>query len=362
MAATDSSILRFIRRTLIFASVVIMPLIIWYVFADPFKVMNYYEEYYENPATGNPRIGLNKGMISVNTYNSNLSRGEMYNAFIFGSSISCFFNAGEWRQLIDSRDSSISAINPFHFDSSGETPISMARKVEFLHRSGASIDYALIVLDPIILGYQYNDSPFGIDPPEFYPGLRHFAKYHYTFFRAATNADFMKSFIAAKISGKAENIGHNPIFEVQPIIHDQLTNEEKLPQWDSLISANPTQFYTDHPLLPPAVEVKQGPAVITEEKRRAFTRIAAILNEQKTDYQIIISPNRRGVAVSSEDRLTLQKIFSPSRIHDFSARFARDLQADTLLYDNTHYRPSFASRMMHAVYADDQECPGGSQE
>ncbi|MDE6336295.1 MAG: hypothetical protein K2L34_06970, partial [Muribaculaceae bacterium] len=76
---------------------------------------------------------------------------------------------------------------------------------------------------------------------------------------------------------------------------------------------------------------------------------------KKTDYQIIISPNRRGVSLSDDDLQTLQEIFEPARIHDFSLTYADELRTDTLLYDNTHYRPVFASKMMRAVYAPGQQ-------
>lgn len=351
MSATTRDILHFLLRTLLAGFVVLLPFIVWYVVADPFKVLRHYDEYYEDPAKNDARIGLNKGMVSLETYKNNINRGNHYNAFIFGSSISCYYDANEWKGLITSADSVKRTVNPFHFDSSSETPMSMARKVEFLKRAGSKIDYALIILDPIILGGEEKDSPFAIDPVGIDPGILHLIKYHYTFFRASSNADFLKNIVASKITGRGENIGHNPIFEKQPIMHDQSTNEESLPQWDSLISVNPGRFYHDNPLVPPSPLVTPGPAVITEEKRRAFEKISRIFNECGTDYQIIISPNRRGVSLSPADLKILQSVFNPSRIHDFSSEYASELQTDTLLYDSTHYRPIFASKMMRAVYS-----------
>ncbi len=354
MTATTLDILQFLKRTLCIACATLFPFVVWYVCSDPFKVLYHYAEYYDDPRTCTHRVGLNKGMVSVKTYLNNITKGTTYNAFIFGSSISCNYKAEEWCDCINHRDSVNGIINPFHFDSSSETPMSMARKVEFLNRSGAPIDYALIVLDPIILGTDENESPFAIDPVEIDPGFLHYIKYHYTFFRASTNADFIKNLIAAKVSGKADNIGHNPIFEKQPIVHDTYTNEESLPLWDSLISVNPRQFYLDNPLISPRGAVVSGPSVITRNKRSAFNRIAEIFNDKNTDYQIIISPNRRGISLSPEDLCILQNIFQPSRVHDFSSVYANDLQIDTLLYDTTHYRPQFASKIMRAVYAPEQ--------
>ncbi|MDE6309533.1 MAG: hypothetical protein K2L93_01470 [Muribaculaceae bacterium] len=354
MTATTRDILRFLLRTILAGVVVLLPFIIWYAVADPFKVLKHYDEYYDDPALYNARIGLNKGMVTVKTYQNNLQQGYSYNAFIFGSSLSCYYDANEWKNLIISSDTVERTVSPYHFDSASETPMSMARKVEYLQRDGTSIDYALMILDPLILGGKELDTPFAIDPVEFNPGLLHFIKYHYTFFRASSNADFLKNYIAAKITGRGDNIGHNPIFEVQPIIHNRHINEESIPQWDSLITVNPGRFYLDNPLVAPKLHATPGPTVITGERRSAFEKIAGIFNELKTDYHIIISPNRRGVSLSPADLQTLQSIFNPSRIHDFSTILAPDLQVDTLLYDNTHYRPPFASKMMRAVYSKSQ--------
>lgn len=348
MSSSNRDILRFLLRASLMALAAIAPFVAWYVCADPFRVLYHYDVYYDDPSIHPVRIGLNKGMVTVNTYQNNIDKD--YNAFIFGSSISCYYDANEWRELIESQDSIKARVTPFHFDSASESPMSMSRKIDYLNSHGAKIDHALIILDPIILANDDNDSPFAIDPVEFQPDILHFIKYHYTFFRASANADFFKSFIAAKISGKADNIGHNPIFESQPIVYDPLTNQESIPAWDEMISEDPTLFYNDHPLLPPNPDVAPGDPVITDGKRNAFNKIADIFNHQHTDYRIIISPNRRGVSLSPSDLQTLQEIFDPARIHDFSSLYARGLQTDTLLYDNTHYRPPFASKLMHKVY------------
>ncbi len=348
MARANREILQFLMRTLLLALAVMAPFVIAYVWADPFKVLRHYDGYFEDPARHPARIGLNKGVVTVNTYNDNLRRGIRYNAFIFGSSISCYYDAYEWRDLLMARGAG--DVVPVHFDSSAESVMSMDRKVRYLYRTGAPLDYALIVLDPIILQHEDSYQPFVVDPVEFNDDRLHYLKFHYTFFRAATNADFLKSIVAAAVTGRPECVGHNPVFEPQPIVHDRLVNQENLPAWDSLIAACPEQFYNERPLPPAAGHAAPGPPAMTFEKYEAFNRIADVFKWHHTYYQIIISPNREGVSLAPSDLETLQWIFGANRVHDFSAAYAADLKNDTLLYDKTHYRPPFASKLMRAVY------------
>lgn len=353
MKPTTNSILRFISRVVLLIVSTIGPCLVYYIYKDPFKVLRHYDNYFENPYINNRRLGINKGMITVRTYLDNLKSDSLsipYNAFIFGSSISCYYDALEWKTLLENQISNKSKINPIHFDSSSESPMSMARKVEFLHNTKAPLKYALIVLDPIILANQDKTSPPFIDPIEIQPSISHFLKFHYTFFRGAMNADFFKSIIASQMVGQPLNIGHNPIFQNQPIVYCKEFNQENIPQWDSLISENAKYFYDTHPLIDPAKEFYSGDPVITKEKEVAFKKIAGIFREHNTDYNIIISPNRRGVYLSKKDLKILHNIFSSERVHDFSYTHAHYLENDTLLYDNTHYRPPFALVLMKATY------------
>lgn len=352
MAAVDRNIIRFILRALLMAVSVVLPFAVWYVCSDPFKVLYRYDEYYGKPELDSMWVGINKGMVTVNNYLDRVNSDSVSqpNAFIFGSSLSCYYNVDEWRKLLADSDSSRAGIYPFHFDSSAESPMSMARKLRYLDSNSAPIDYALIVLDPVVLGMDDGKSPFAIDPVEIRPGVKHFLKYHYTFFRGATNADFLKSWAYSCITGHPDNIGHNIIYTAQPIENDRFTNQERMPLWDSVISVNPAEFYARYPLIPPPSGVTIGSPVITGKKADSFRTVAEILKEKHSDYQVIISPNRRGIALSPADRALLSDIFGAERVHDFSSSHVHYLEADTMLYDDIHYRAPLATMLLHETY------------
>lgn len=352
MTPVTRSILRFTIRALLIALPVVVTAVAVYIATDPFKVIRSYDCYLPDPVENPVRIGINKGVVTLDSYLRNTSGDPSHpvNAMIFGSSISCYYDTDEWVSLLHASAGDTVPIRAMHFDSSGETPRSLAHKVNFLAKRDALPDYALIILDPLILNRDADDSPFAIDPPTFFPGPAHFIKYHYTFFRAATNADFLKSMIYARITGQPDNIGHNPIFESQPIVYDRHANQETIPQWDSIIAADPEKFYLSHPLLPPADTITISAPVLTDSKVEAFSSIAQNFSARSTDCRIIISPNRRGVSLSPADLLILQNLFGEDRVFDFSASHAAYLRTDSLLYDNTHYRRPFASLLMRSAY------------
>lgn len=323
---------------------VLVPVLVFYWLADPFKVLRHDRQFYD--PSSNMNVGLNKGMVTVTNYERQLQKGNQYNAFIFGSSITCYYNADEWASYLKG-----DSISPYHFDSSSESIQQMAEKVKYLQRTGAPIKHALIVLDPLIMGRETDDSPMSISPPQLSANPLHWLKYHYTFLRASTNADFLKSWVPAQLSGTPYFLGRNPVFEVQPIAYDEKLNQESLPAWDEWIAKNPDEFYAQHPLIasPTATTVSQ--MVITPEKAAGLREIADIFREQATDYQIIIGPNRRKVVLNPVDKKTLDAIFGSERVHDFSRALFNDLENDSLLYDNTHYRPEYASKLMRLVYS-----------
>lgn len=351
MNNTTKSILRFICRCVAVTVPVIAVFAIWYFVSDPFKVLRHYNSYFPDPVRTPVRIGVNKGLITFTNLNDLRAAGHEPDAFIFGSSISCYYDAREWAGIIrETEYPGDCTVNPYHIDSSSESIISMARKAAYLDRNGFKIRYALIVLDPIIMNTETDHGPAFLDPPQLHDNILETLGWHYTFFRAATNADFFKSWWPAKISGIPADNGRNPIFSRQPIIYDSQTNQETMPEWDSLISACPDKFYNAHPLRPSPEHTVVSQPVLTPERRAALDRIAEIFRRQGTSCRIIIGPNRSKVTLNPSDLKILQTTFGADRVHDFSESMAGLLEADTLLYDNTHYRPPVARLLMNKAY------------
>lgn len=346
MNAVARSVIMFMLRAIGVVLPVVSVTVGWYLWEDPYKVVRHYECYLPDPRHTPVRVGINKGMVTITNYLDRIGEGRHYNAFIFGSSVSCLYDADSWAHLADTTGRA----RPYHFDSSGETLLSLADKVEYLHHRGQPIDYALVVLDPIIMANDKASGPALVNPPQLHKSLWEWLDYHYTFFRAATNADFFKSWLPYKLTGRAYANGRNLVFEPQPIVYDSLTNQETIPQWDSLIVNAPEEFYAQYPLLPSPSSLTESPVVITAPKADALRRVAQVFHDRHTDYHIIIGPNRMKETLNQHDLRLMKQIFSPERVHDYSASMAAELECDTLLYDNVHYRRPFALCLMRLAY------------
>lgn len=336
-------------KALLMTLPVVIPALIFYIWADPFKAARHHDVYFPDPDKYPARVGINKGVVTFRTYEKMLAEGRRYNAFIFGSSISCYYDVHEWKELL-TKQTGAADVRPFHFDSSSESLVQMAEKVRYLYDRGDTIRYALVVLDPLVMAYEEKDAPYRMDPIDLHPDPFYFLRYHYIFFRASTNADFFKSWLPGAITGRRYDNSRNPVFETQPIVYDPTVNQETMPQWDSIIAANPGEFYAGHPLVESPVHPVESPRLLTGRNRQALLDIASIFRKSSTDYQIIIGPNRRKVTLNRQDREWLESLFGRDRVHDFSRTLSKDLEQDTLLYDNTHYRPAYATRLLRLLY------------
>lgn len=350
MKRTTRDILRFMIKALAITLPVLVPAVVCFIWADPFMVFGSADRFYPDPAEHKARVGLNKGMVSVRNYEERLKEGNRYNAFIFGSSLSCYYDAREWVKYLGADSASVS---PYHFDSSGEVLEQLAAKIDYLDRSGAQIDHALIVLSPLVVqGHNENKNPMTMDAPQYRRNPLYPLHYYYTFFRAATNSDFLKSWVPGRLVGEPLQVGNNPVFEPQPIVYDPLTNQESMPQWENMISTNPAEFYSRYPLMEPPKEITVGTRSLTGQREKLLRDMARIFAGHNTDLRIIIGPTREKLVLNPEDKKTLIDIFGPDVVKDFSLSHVNDLETDTLMYDNTHYRPVYADRLMEQTYGD----------
>ncbi|MCM1490912.1 MAG: hypothetical protein NC095_08830 [Muribaculum sp.] len=349
MKSRCQSILRFVRLTLLAAVPPVAVALIFFILVDPFKALHEYSssEYFPDPVRFPARISINKGVATLAAFEKNLQKGDTCNSFIFGSSISIYYDFDQWRQKLNNHDD----VKAMHFDSSSESIYSLGRKVEYLDTKVKNLNNALIVLDPIIMANEENESPYAIDPPCLHPDDMLFCwRYLYTFFRASTNADFFKNWLPYKIDGKVHNNARNSLFEPQPIKYDSLHNQEYIPDFDKMIQTDPDFYYSRFPLVESPDSISVSEPVLTAGKLAVLHRIASVFKSHNTDYRIIIGPNRRKVTINPADRDSLVAIFGGEAVYDFSESHANELETDSLLYDNSHYRPPFAARLLDLVY------------
>ena len=243
----------FLRSAIVFLTPCVLLFII-YVWHDPFKVLRNYEEYFPE---GTVLPNINKGMLSVRDFNRYYP-AERFNSFILGSSMSIPYKIDEWKKYLDED------ARAFHFDSSGESLRSMRLKIEYLLRSGVSLDNVLIVFPPNIFEYRDHTDVPSINPWQIDPDIS-FLYYHWVFLKNFYNREFIRAYIVSKILGRQAKVGLVEAIQEQPIRIDYKYNEESLPAWEHEALNDPEKFVRDrHPDFKGVVLPEEWDSFLTE--------------------------------------------------------------------------------------------------
>ncbi|NPD93207.1 hypothetical protein [Xylanibacter muris] len=310
-----------------------------YFICDPFKVLRTYDDYF---ADG---LSVNKGVVTASTFEAE-NPAHHYDSFILGSSISCYYEADNWKKFLEP------GARPFHFDTSNQPIRTLRRTVEYLERNAYSLRNILIVLDPFIFRLQPDktDMVF-IDPPQIRKEWWYKTFFHYKMISHFLNVKYLVSYLPWLYSKEKRSYCDTNIFEPQPITWDRITNEEHVYSWDDSISHCPEIFYARHPIgCEPKPYNSSKENLINKDIEEDMRTIAVILNRNGCNYKVVISPNlRREVLNECDDRI-MRNIFGHN-YHNLGRDFHAAMTDHTNFYDNTHYRASLAGQIMQKIYA-----------
>jgi len=315
-----------------------------YFYEDPFKVLYHYDSYF--PKNGTQYIVLNKDYVSTETFVNNYPKFK-YDSYIFGNSRSMYFHISDWQKHIHSTGC-------FHFDASGETLYGIERKFQFLHDRGVVIKNALLVIDQSVCANTRNMGEahlFRKDP--LLSGEKKI-DFQTNCLKAFFDIKFLTAYISLlfthRVSKKAtDDLLLNTVSEH----YDETTNELSFPLYDSIIEKNKDSFYR------PRANVfyirdtarKYANQTIKDEQKKLFYNIKRILDEDQTTYRVVISPLYDQVKFDSTDLKILFSIFGESDVYDFSG-INEITQNKYNYYENSHYRPFIANRIMDSIYSD----------
>lgn len=332
---------------LIFTSLV--PLVVAvgiYVIIDPFKILNSEELQRAYVMSGRyNKLAINKGMLSLMALDSRIASHDVPDSFIFGASISCYYEVDYWKRLIDTD------VVPFHFDSSSEGVKSLRLKLEFLQDTGVDVSNALIIIDPkIIEAPLVGDDILSADHPVLC-GLWYWPQWHMRYLKAFYDPAFLESYLPSRFTGYNHKYGKREIFERQPMEYDYYKNEESIPLWDAEIKGSTAAFYVSRDF-PACRELHcSNESRIDQERESEYRKIAQLLGQ--TDYHVVISPMLDLDTLSWRDDCLLREIFGAERYHNFSVEMAHVALCDSNWYDRRHYRAPVAREIMDRVYRRD---------
>lgn len=334
----------FLFKLLLF-SIPFVLFILLYFYLDPFKVVRHYDCYYES---GKPNyIALNKDYVSTETWVNHYPQYQ-YDSYIFGNSRSMFYKIAIWKDYIKEEEQKC-----YHFDASGESIYGIAKKFSLLSGQKAKIKNALIVIDASALNKADNSGGHIFVKDRRLSGENPVA-FQVDFLKDFFDFDFLRALLDFKWSGKIkEYMTKDFLLDDRPFFYDCVTNEMRLDDYEEMIKKDRDTYYSPRAnlfyLRDSMVQIIST-AVIGKPQLIHLNTIKKVLDENRTEYKIIISPLYDQKKLNPRDLSILKGIFGEKNVFDFSG-INKFTQSKYNYYEPSHYRPFIADSLMKIIYS-----------
>ena len=336
---------KFVCRSLL-ALVPIAAFIALYLVVDPFKVVRPYDGISIAPGETLERMP-NKRYVAVEGlkyYNPE----RHYDSFIFGSSISSNFTAAAWaRHLPDSA-------SIYHFTAGAETLSGIRDELRYLIDHDIPVRHALMIMEEEMFSRpkRYGEMPF-VPHYDVSPAISrlHFHQLHFNAFRDPY-IFLYKLWPTQRLADKLVEDGK---MSAIPSGRDELINEDSSRGLDSLILANPEQYYGERLWLVEMVPTPNPkPLSIGKEAEQTLREIADLVNSHDIDCVVIVPPQFRRAALSPIDHAVLCEIMGEDRVNDFSGddELIHDVHS---YYDGVHILTYRCSQLIDRCYSRHQQ-------
>jgi len=323
----------FMKKILIFL-IPLFILITGYTISDPFKVIRTYEKYDNKP------VLLNQGYICWQTY-LNHRDSLKYDSYILGNSCTVAFPTDIWKPFI--KDAT-----PIRIFGDAESLYAIHKKIKRLDQSNVPIKNVLLLLDNNTLQkVDKNNSHSRILHPDISNiGIIEFQK---EFIIAFFNLKFLLPYIDYRIFHSYRKYMKG-ILTDKDLHRNQLTNDFRNPREDEILKTK-EQYWIKHKKEFPKRDLIVDPyeQTIFNKQKNMLSEIGEILKRNKTNYQIIISPEWSQKEINSKDLIELKRIFDLNRIHDFSGK-NKYTQNQEYFYEKGHYRPLLGKIILQEIY------------
>ena len=336
---------RFIKQLIKFGLIgliPILPILITYLYYDPFQVVYKYKSYY---VSGKPSyVTLNYEYVAVETFLNNYPTYK-YNSFIMGNSRSRFYEIDTWCKYINSDKC-------FHFDASNESIYGICKKIEFLHGKHVNISNVLIILDYNTLTVTSNSEGHLFIKHPILSG-QNMIDFQFNFFRAFLSFSFLRAYLDFKISGHIkEYMKIGTLLDDTPIDYNLKYNEMKLKIFEDIIKVDPSKYYNKKRMKSfyhrDAIQ-QFSPEAIKRKQIVMLNIMRNIFKEHSTNIKIIVSPLYDQLKLNKKDIEVLRGIFGTGNIYDFSG--INSITADYHnYYETSHYRPIVGDRILDTIY------------
>ena len=330
---------RFIKNIFLF-SIPFLLLVIAYLWADPFKVIYHYDNYYEEVGGG----ATNRGYVSTMNY-LNKKDTYHYDSFIFGNSRSMYYRIEDWKKHIGNES------NCYHFSESGGSINGIYYKMKLVDDCGEQLKNALIVMDVWMLKTLDNDGALFIIPPALVDN-RNIIRFHLEHFVQWLKLRFLICWADYRLTGVFKDYMNDVLMRGgNNRFYDPVTNEEPRGIEDSLMLAG--SYYTDERMLEFGGQAGgsfHAADLNIRERVESFEKMADILKRHHTDYKIIIGPMWDQKRLNPNDYDTLCRIFGKNNVYDLSGvnKWTVDFHN---YYEYSHYTPKASAEILDSIYS-----------
>jgi hypothetical protein len=250
---------------------------------------------------------------------------------------------------IDTWRTHVSGESFYHFDASGENLMGVERKLALLEKKGVKIKNALFVIDEDLLGGITNPQSIALIKHPILSGQSKL-EFQLFMFKSYADMDFLSCYMKLLATGKyVPSMSKTMVNHILKYV--DTTNEETFPTLEDAILRNEDSFYTARKdvFFKRTGIVTYSKACIDTARERRLKNMKRILDANNTNYKIVISPSYDQVSMNRKDLENLQAIFGANNVFDFSGinDFTNNVHN---YYEQTHYRPFIAKRIMDSVY------------
>jgi hypothetical protein len=306
--------------------------------ADPFRIVHTYADYSRSMF-----VIPNRDFVSTQMYRKNADT-QGYDAFVFGSSRTIAFKTKSWRKKLPT------TAKPFVFDASGESIFGIYTKIAYLDKTHAPLNHCLLIFctDCTFARETDHTEHLGIKHPAV--AGTSWLRFYGIFLRDFLDNRFLKNYIQFLIT-KTYVPSMKGFIEIKKSTFDPITNDEWLVDQEKELQQDPKGYYEARKAVfyPRKQAIRPAKPQITDKQRRMLVEMAAIFRKHQTDFKIVISPLYDQIRLNASDLATLQTIFGPNRVYDFSGKNAWTEDRRNY-YESSHYRPFIGDSILNILY------------
>lgn len=311
-------------------------LLAFYIYKDPFMVLRPYQDY------DHSRISQNEGDVSWMKYKMYRNRMH-YDSFILGNSCTKAFQSSDWNRYVHGHSLRMFA--------NSEDLGGVYMKIEALNsQPDQPIKNLLLVMEPsTFINADSKEDFMHIMPPE----VSHKSQitYQMTFLQGFFTPKFFLPYMKYLIIGKYTDNMHGIINE-DVLTRRKYSNDEILPQEKAIAKMGDGFWKQDYwlKILKEYHPLKVQPRALMSSQVSELKDIKSICQHHHTNLKIVISPEFKKKVMNPKDIATLNAIFGPHVVYDFSNKHYLWMDNKHNFYDSDHYRVTLGKEILKIIY------------